>query len=435
MTIEIIPVTGMPDVRPGDDLPALIATSARDLRDGDVVVVTQKVVSKAEGRLVTTPTDDAGRDLVRRRAVEDEAVRIVARRGDTVITQTRHGFVTAASGVDASNMQRNEIALLPVDADRSSQGIRSRLRALLGVDVAVVVSDTSGRPWRYGLTDVAIGAAGIAPLRDHRGQQDPYGNTLNMTEVAVVDELASAAELVMGKTDGVPVAIVRGVRYRSTDEGIRSLIRPVEDDMFRLGTDEARRSVIPGRRSVRSYLPDPVDPVAVERAVAAAVTAPAPHHSEPWRFVLVEDRARRTQLLDAMQEVWAEDLRSDGFAEDAIDRRLARGEILRRAPYLVIPCFVGDGMHSYPDARRRRSEREMFLVSVGAGVQNLLLALSVEGLASCWVGSTLFCQDLVQDVLGLSPDWEPMGAVAVGVAADVPAPRPEPDPTRFITRR
>lgn len=435
MSIEIMPVTGMPDVRPGDDLAALIATSATDLRDGDVVIVTQKVVSKAEGRLVTTPTDEAGRELVRRRAVEDEAVRIVARRGDTTITQTRHGFVMAASGVDASNMQRDEIALLPVNADRSAEAIRSGLSTIRGVHVAVVVSDTFGRPWRNGLTDLAIGASGIAALRDHRGDKDPYGNTLAMTEVAVIDELASAAELVMGKTDGVPVAVARGVDYRRADEGVRPLIRPAEDDMFRLGTDEARRSVIPGRRSVRSFLPDPVDPAAVERAVAAAVTAPAPHHSEPWRFVLVEDHARRAQLLNAMQDAWAEDLRSDGFPEDAIDRRLARGEILRRAPYLVIPCFVGDGMHTYPDARRRRSEREMFLVSVGAGVQNLLLALSVEGLGSCWVGSTLFCQDLVKDLLGLPPDWEPMGAVAVGVPADVPASRPERDAGRFIARR
>ncbi len=239
----------------------------------------------------------------------------------------------------------------------------------------------------------------------------------------------------MGKIDGVPVAIVRGVPYRQSDDGVRALIRRADEDMFRLGTDEARRSVVPGRRSVRSYRPDPVDPAAVERAVAAAVTAPAPHHSEPWRFVLLSDRDRRARLLDAMRDAWVDDLRSDGFPEEAIVRRVARGDLLRRAPYVVIPCFAGDGMHLYPDARRRRSEREMFLVSVGAGVQNLLLALSVEGLGSCWVGSTLFCQDVVKDLLHLSAHWEPTGAVAIGVAADPPAERPERDPESFIARR
>ncbi len=189
MSMEIIPVFGIPDVRPGDDLVTLIAASAPELREGDVLVVTQKVVSKAEGRLVSTPTDAAGRELARRLAVEQEAVRVVARRGDTTITETRQGFVMAASGVDASNMQRNEIALLPVDADRSAREIRLGLRERCGVDVAVVVSDTFGRPWRNGLTDVAIGAAGIAPLREHRGDTDAYGNTLAVTEVAVVDAL------------------------------------------------------------------------------------------------------------------------------------------------------------------------------------------------------------------------------------------------------
>lgn len=435
MSIEILPVLGLPDVRPGQDLAQLIAGTGTALHDGDVIVVTQKVVSKAEGRLVPVPTDEAGREAARHQAVLKEAVRIVAGRGTTLITETSHGFVLAASGVDASNVRRNEIALLPIDPDRSARVIRSRLRDLLGVGVAVVISDTFGRPWRNGLTDVAIGAAGISALRDYRGEIDEHGNTLAMTEIAVVDEVAAAAELVMGKLDAVPVAVVRGLAYQEDDRGIRPLVRAPEQDLFRLGTDEAQRSAVFERRSVRTFVPEGVDPATVERAIAAALTAPAPHHSEPWRFVLVDDPARRDRLLDTMSDEWVADLRADGFDDLAVERRLRRGDVLRRAPCLIVPCFLPTGMKVYPDDRRRRAEREMFLLSMGAGIENLLVALAAERLGSCWVGSTLFCQDAVRRVLDLPSALEPMGAIAVGRAAETPRDRPLRDVERFVLRR
>lgn len=416
MRLQVWGIEGLPEVSAGDDLAAIIATSASELRDDDVLVVTSKIVSKAEGRLVSMDRDAA---------IASETVRVVAQRGNTRIVETPHGLVLAAAGVDASNVPDGVVALLPKDPDASAANIRDGLRERLGVSVAVVITDTMGRPWRNGLTDVAIGAAGIAALHDHRGSTDKFGHTLEMTVTAVVDEIAAAAELVKGKLDAVPVAVVRGLRFLPdvANAGARALVRRAEDDMFRLGTAEAKREAVFDRRTVRSFTPQPVDRDAVLRSVAAAITAPAPHHTTPWRFVLVEERT--TRLLDELLAAWVSDLRGDGFTEEQIARRTKRGEVLRNAPCLVVPCLTTkDGAHTYPDARRATAEREMFLVAMGAGVENFLIALAAEGLGSAWVSSTMFRRDVVRAVLDLPADWEPMGAVAIGHAAEPPSQRP-----------
>jgi coenzyme F420-0:L-glutamate ligase/coenzyme F420-1:gamma-L-glutamate ligase len=230
--ISLIPVTGMREVRRGDDLAALIAAAAPSLQDRDVVVVTQKIVSKAEGRVEAI---DASDPVSHKVLVEREAVRVLRRRGDLLITETAHGFVCANAGIDLSNMEEGWAALLPVDADRSSRRIRDRLKAQAGVSVGVIVSDTFGRPWRQGVTDVAIGCAGVAAVIDLRGTRDALGRELQVTEVCVADELAAAAELVMGKATGVPVAIVRGVDPTWLREGsvAAEIIRPPAEDLFR----------------------------------------------------------------------------------------------------------------------------------------------------------------------------------------------------------
>jgi len=227
--IEVLAVVGLPEVRPGDDLAALIAGAA-NLVDGDVVVVTQKVVSKAEDRLVDIDPEVGHRPLVER-----ESVRILRRRGDLVIAETEHGFVCANAGVDLSNVEAGQAALLPVDSDRSARRIRDALRHRFSVDVAVVVSDTFGRPWRRGVTDVAIGCAGLRPVVDLRGSTDALGRELQVTEVAVVDEIAAAAELVMGKAAGVPVAVVRGIDPAWFGDGsvVDDVVRSPDEDLFR----------------------------------------------------------------------------------------------------------------------------------------------------------------------------------------------------------
>jgi coenzyme F420-0:L-glutamate ligase/coenzyme F420-1:gamma-L-glutamate ligase len=229
--LEIIPVEGLPEIRPGDRLAPLLAACA-ELADGDVVVVTQKVVSKAEGRMVAVDPDDPAAYAA---VVEAESVRVLRRRGDLVISETAGGFVCANAGIDRSNVPDGFVTLLPVDSDRSARRIRDGLRASPGVEVGVIVSDTFGRTWRNGVTDVAIGCAGIAAVVDLRGTADAMGRTLEVTEVAVADELASAAELVMGKATGVAAAIIRGVDpswFR--DASVKAeIVRAPAGDLFR----------------------------------------------------------------------------------------------------------------------------------------------------------------------------------------------------------
>ncbi|WP_329789083.1 coenzyme F420-0:L-glutamate ligase [Lentzea sp. DG1S-22] len=423
--LELLPVTGLPEFRPGDDLAGAIVNAAPWLRDGDVLVVTSKVLSKVEGRLVRVPADPEERDRIRREHVDAESVRVLARKVRTLITENKLGIVQAASGVDASNVAGDEIALLPVDPDGSAASLRAAVKAALGVEVAVVVTDTMGRAWRMGQTDAAIGSSGIRVLHDYAGSVDEHGNQLAVTLVAVADEIAAAADLVKGKLGGVPVAVLRGFDVVDDGSTARDLNRPVEEDLFRLGTEEAlargRAEAVLLRKSVRFYSDEPVDLAVLKRAVGAALTAPAPHHTKPLRFVLV--REKRAELLRAMREQWETDLRADGFTPEQIARRVRRGDLLVEAPEVVVPFLVRDGAHGYPDERRAEAEKTMFTVAGGAAVQGLLVALAAEGLGSCWVSSTIFCADVVRSVLGVPGDWEPLGAVAVGHPVEPLVPR------------
>jgi coenzyme F420-0:L-glutamate ligase/coenzyme F420-1:gamma-L-glutamate ligase len=423
--LEILPVTGLPEIGPDADLGALIAAAAPGLLDGDILVVTSKIVSKAEGRVVTGD---------REAAIDAEAVRTVARRGPTRIVTTRHGLVLAAAGVDSSNTAPGTVVLLPEDPDASARRLRADLAARLAITVGVIVTDTLGRAWRTGQTDTAIGAAGVLPLRDHRGETDTFGNPLEVTMAAVADEIAAAADLVKGKTSQIPVAIARGLAELVTEQdgpGAAALVRAVAEDMFRLGTAD----VLAERRTVREFTGEAVDPAAVRRAVAAALTAPAPHHAAPWRFAVLESAAARTAFLDDMLAAWRADLEADGFTPEQVARRVRRGEPLRRAPLIIVPCLLPDAAHAYPDERRNAAERTMFIVSMGAAVQNLLVGLAIEGLGSCWVSSALFCPEIAAAAIGLPAGWEPMGAIGVGHAAAPPRPRPDRDPDGFILTR
>jgi coenzyme F420-0:L-glutamate ligase/coenzyme F420-1:gamma-L-glutamate ligase len=275
--LEIFPVRGIGDVTAGDDLAGMIASAAPWLRDGDVLVVTSKIVSKAEGRLVEVPADGPEREAAREAALLAESARVVARRGRTAIVQTHHGFVMASAGIDASNVDKTHLVLLPRDPDASARALRNDLRAR-GLHVGVIISDTMGRAWRNGLTDVALGSAGVEPIRDHRGEIDPYGNELELTQMAVVDELAGAGELVKGKCDRVPVAVVRGYpgAGAAETEGARVLLRDAESDMFSLGTAEARAAGLREAATLPTAAPaSPAFPAAAPASPASPAAATA----------------------------------------------------------------------------------------------------------------------------------------------------------------
>jgi coenzyme F420-0:L-glutamate ligase/coenzyme F420-1:gamma-L-glutamate ligase len=364
--LEILPVTGIGEVTPGTDLAALIMTAAGWISDGDVLIVTSKIVSKAEGRLVEVPQAGPEREAARDAALAAETARVVARRGPTRIVQTHHGLVMAAAGIDASNVESSLLVLLPVDPDASARALRAALRERYGRRVGVVVTDTMGRPWRLGLTDVAIGAAGVVPVRDYRGEVDPYGNELQVTQMADIDELAGAGELVKGKYDQVPVAVIRGYGGVTEDDGpgARALVRDAEQDMFSLGTAEALargRSEAATLADATEFAQTPVSP----RLVAAAldlVGAPFTH---------VTDASIRDKLRD---------LAPRGTAE------------------VVVP-------HVPADADR------WTVAKVGAAVHRLRAALASTDLATAWVRADAAA---ITDLVTLPPGCQPLGLLAIG---------------------
>lgn len=448
MTLTLAPLTGIGEITAGCDLAAQICQSARHVRwpdnstglaNGDVLVVTSKVVAKAQGRIRYGQRDDF---------LPDETVRVVAERGTLKIVANRNGLVMAAAGIDESETEPGTCVLLPVDPDGSAEDLRAAISRELGLDeIGVIISDTFGRPWREGVVDVAIGAAGIECLLDLRGQRDRFGNILTATVTAIADELASASDVVAGKSRGIPAVAIRGAGESVAASGTETatnasaMVRDLSDDLFSLGTAEAiaqgRREAVLGRRTIRFFTDQPVDRAVVDSCLAAAITAPAPHHTTPWRFIVMEKTAARDQLLDAMAQQWRRDLRDiDGFTSTSIDKRVARGDVLRRAPVVILPFLeLAGSAHDYPDERRRNFERDLFMVAGGAAVENLLVALSAHGLGSAWISSTVFCPQTVAAELNLPDSWQPLGAVAVGQPANAAPARPSRDLSEFVDYR
>jgi coenzyme F420-0:L-glutamate ligase/coenzyme F420-1:gamma-L-glutamate ligase len=353
---------------------------------------------------------------------------MVARRGDLVIVETKHGFVCANAGIDESNVGPDSISLLPEDPDRSAVRIREGLRQRTGVDVAVVVSDTFGRPWRHGVINVAIGCAGLAPLVDLRGAPDMHGRPLEVTVVAVADEVAAAAGLVMGKSDGVPVAVVRGAPSTGSEGTARDLVRPPEEDLFRYAPLEAIGSL----HTVREFGGGPVPREVLVEAVRAALSAPVPHGSghpsAPWTWVVLESRAARSRLLESMVEAGGRDPRHDGSGERVQDPRLhGSGEVLTRAPVLAVPHLDLGRAAKHPEGGHREADRDVFLLAAGAAVQSFRVAVHAQGFVSAWLAPNLFDTDRIRGALGLEPGWESTGVVAVGARSEEEPPGPRPE--------
>ena len=373
--LTVWPLPGIPEVRPGDDLARLllaaVGAAGLELADGDVLAVTSKVVAKAEGRLVPLPRDPAARERVAAETVAAETARVVARRGRLVIAETRTGLVGANALVDASNAGGDRLVLLPADPDASAARLRGALAAACGRDLAVVVTDTLGRPWRLGQTDVAVGLAGMGALDDWRGRADGDGRPLEVTEVAVADEVAAAADLVKGKASRVPAALLRGVARPEGHGSARDLVRPPADDLFRTaGTAEDLLAFLEGAAPPAAFRPDPVERAAVDRAVAAAGAVPLPG-GRRLRVVPVPAAARPA---------------------------------LPAAPVLLA-CALGP-------AERGPAGTEL-AVAAGGAVRTLVLALHALGVAARFQPAT----PELAATLAPEPGWWPLGLLAAGRAA------------------
>jgi coenzyme F420-0:L-glutamate ligase / coenzyme F420-1:gamma-L-glutamate ligase len=428
--LHVIALPSVHRFTPGDDLlgPLLAALSdaGQTLADGDIICVASKVVALAEGALLEAPLGgveavdaDAQRAAVRSLA-RSRAAEIVAEAPWVTVTRTHHGFVAANGGIDRSNVPGSAWLDLPTDPDASADALRRSLAVSTGRDVGVLVTDTFGRPWRLGQTDVALGASGLSVLRDERGTTDLDGRPLAVTVAAVGDAIAAAADLVRSKASGTPFVLVRGLRALTATGGAHpgigaDLVRPLEEDLFRRGAADAAIEGLSARRTVRRFDPDRAVPSdIVTEAVAAATTAPAPHHTRPWRFVQLAAETRRT-MLDAMAEAWRVDLRADGLTEETIGTRLERSDDLHRTAPVLLAAFVDlSGAHRYADPRRARAERDLFVLSGGAAIEALLVALAARGLGGAWTSSTVFCADVVREALDLPPTWEALGTIAVG---------------------
>jgi coenzyme F420-0:L-glutamate ligase / coenzyme F420-1:gamma-L-glutamate ligase len=423
--------------RRDDDLVAAltdaVAAAGERLRDGDVVCVASKVVSLVEGATVRLAPGEPLR--ARREVARAHAQEIVAEAPQVLVTRTHHGFVCANGGVDASNVADGLALLLPHDPDASAARLHRRLLEEFGVRVGVLITDTFGRPWRMGQTDVAIGVAGVAALRDERGRTDLDGRVLEVTEAAVADELAGVADLVRDKASGTPFVLIRGMPPGEPGLGA-DLVRPLEQDLFPAGGPTAASHAVTSRRTVRSFAPDrAVHTEVLRSAVAAAATAPAPHHTRPWQVIRLLPALRRT-LLDAMAERWRADLSADGLPLERIAARIARSDaILRTAPEVLVPFVSLRGAHPYPDARRTTAERDLFVLSGGAFLQALQVVLAGHGLGAAWVSSTVFCPETVREVLDLDADQVPLGMVAVGWPAGPSRPRPPVDLDEVLSER
>jgi coenzyme F420-0:L-glutamate ligase/coenzyme F420-1:gamma-L-glutamate ligase len=399
MTVEVLALRGIPEVHPGDDLALLLEPALRGMgvRDGDVLAVTQKIISKAEGRVVPARGIDW---------VAAESRRVVARREEILITETRHGFVCANACVDASNVAEGFVSLLPEDPDGSAEELRASIADRLGTRIGVVITDTFGRPWRRGVVNVAIGCSGLPALVDLRGSTDDRGRELTATIVALADEIAAASGLAMPKAGRIPAAIVRGISMPvepgspGSTIGASAIVRPPDEDLFR----ESPLLSISSRRATRSFRPGAVPRLAIEEAVRAACAAPTPDDAVPWLFVALESGPARRRLVGAMRPASPEDL--------------------DHAPLLILP-FVRLPGHDEAEHPGPAPERDTFLLSSGAAIQGLLLGLHAQGLASIWLPSPPVRPEAMREALSLDDEWTPAGIVAAGWP---PAESPPPGP-------
>jgi coenzyme F420-0:L-glutamate ligase/coenzyme F420-1:gamma-L-glutamate ligase len=439
VSVRLTALAGIPMVKSGDDLFSIILSalkgSGEQLRDGDILVIAQKIVSKAEGRLVrladVTPSSQA--EALAREVNKDprlvelilqESTEVVRARRDVLVVAHRSGFVLANAGIDQSNVEHGRVdemaLLLPRDPDASCAALCAALKTHTGANVAVIINDSHGRAFRNGVVGVALGVSGMAALTNLRGTPDLFSRSLRHTEVGTADEIASAASLLMGQgAEGRPIILARGIVVSRSDGRATDLVRPKELDLFRTSAAPLPAAehinVLFGRRSIRRYSDEQVPDQLLAELLRAATYAPSAHNRQPWRFAVIKSAGAKSRLAQAMGDRLRIDRTGDGDPPEIIEADVARSICrIANAPVGIVACMTMEDMDRYVDAVRASAERQMAVQGTAMAMQNLLLAAHALGLGSSIMCAPVFCPDTVRASLELPSQWEPQGLITLG---------------------
>jgi coenzyme F420-0:L-glutamate ligase/coenzyme F420-1:gamma-L-glutamate ligase len=447
--IKLIGIKNIPFIKKGDEIADLIVKSLKSdnisLKEGDILVIAQSIVSKSQGYVkklneitpsrrayqiyeeITEKSQDfegstKSPELIQ--AIIDESKEII-KTEHVIIVETKHGFICANAGIDKSNVEQGNITLLPRDSDEEADKIRMMLKKLTNQNVAIIISDSFGRPFRRGAVGVAVGISGIDALLDKRGSKDLYGRTLEATIVGQVDNLTSAAQLIMGEADeGLPVIIIRGYNFIFSEEAtINEIIRDKATDVFRTVNEE--QIIIKNLKSRRSYKfefkPEEINRESIEECIDIARYAPSAHNRQHWRYIILEHDSTKKKLISMMNQKLKEDMVKDGKDDLFISEKTKkRRETFLKAPLLVLLCLDTGELEGYKDNERKRLEYLMGVQSISASATYFLLALEAKGFASSWYCAPLFAEDIVKEVLNIPSSYVPMAFFTIGFPKTFP---------------
>ncbi|MFX1498653.1 MAG: coenzyme F420-0:L-glutamate ligase [Promethearchaeota archaeon] len=455
--IELIGLKGIPLIKEGNDIAKIIVKKLNEnnisLFNGDILVIAQTIVSKSIGRTrdlkKIKPSGKAIeihnkilpkekkfnahiKDPKLIQAILDESNKIL-KSEHVLIVETKHGFICANAGIDKSNVEGDDIvALLPEDPDEEAEKIRNSLKKFTSKDVAIIISDSFGRPFRNGAVGVAIGTSGINPILDKRGFQDLFGYKLQSTTIGQVDNLASAAQLIMGETDeGLPIVIIRGYKFEMSEKtSISTILREKTLDLFRTDiSDSYFTNILKSRRSYKlKFSTKSVDRKVIEDCIDIARWAPSAHNGQHWRYIILEPDKLRESLINKMNEKLREALLNDGKSTAYITKKIekTRSQFLS-APYLILLCLDKNYLEYYPDLERNQKEFIMGIQSVSASALYFLLCLESKKLAACWYCAPLFAEAIVKNILNLPNSYYPIAFFTVGYStenASIPKRKP-----------
>ena len=455
--IEIIGLRGIPLIQPGDDIPQIILESLKtndtNLEEGDIIIIAQTIISKSNGRIrdlrYITPSKRAieiyerispKAEIYQVPIKSPELIQAILEESEDILkaehillTETKSGFVCANAGIDKSNVEgESKVTLLPENPDDDANKIRESLKKLTNKNVAVIISDSFGRPFRVGAVGVALGVSGIEAILDKRGSRDLYGYELKSTIIAQVDNLASSAQLIMGETDeGIPVVIIKGYKFNySENTSIKSILRKKEIDLFRKKSFENDLDFLKNRRSYKlSFDLKDVDKKIIEKCIDVSRWAPSAHNGQFWRYIILEKGRVRTELIDSMNRKLRTDLTEDGKSEHFIQQKILKTkQNFLDAPFLILLCLDTKDLELYSDEERTNNEYILGIQSISASAVYLLLALHSENLAACWYCAPLFSKELIKKGLKLPDSYEPMAFFTIGY----PIKKVDPPPRKTL---